>query len=130
VYLEKAHVDCAAFWVVVHRVLLVEARRLCGYGFVERAGLLQRSCFGVDGDVLVGTRAGVNHRSSLMGELMESPKYARPKTTRSAGVVCATVATLLSVEVVQVRAQDWHDRLHASVEHKNCQCMYEEWSRV
>jgi hypothetical protein len=47
VYLEEAHVDRAAFWVVVHRVLLVEARRLCEYGFV-------------DSDVLVGTRAGVN----------------------------------------------------------------------
>jgi hypothetical protein len=30
VYLEKAHVDCAAFGVVIHRVLVGEARRLCG----------------------------------------------------------------------------------------------------
>jgi hypothetical protein len=35
VYLQEAHVDCAAFWVVIHRVLLVKARRLCGCNFAR-----------------------------------------------------------------------------------------------
>jgi hypothetical protein len=33
VYLKEAHVDLAAFWVVVHRVLVLRARRLCGCVF-------------------------------------------------------------------------------------------------
>lgn len=54
VYLEEAHVDCAAFWVVVHHVVIGEMCRLCGCGFAGGVEMLRRSRFGTGSDVLAG----------------------------------------------------------------------------
>jgi hypothetical protein len=58
VYLEEAHVDCAAFWVVIHDGRAVSTRRLSAVGLWERGRVAEFRGGGGSGaqsDVTVGT---------------------------------------------------------------------------
>ena len=51
-YLEEAHVDCAAIWVVVHRVVVSGRRGLCACEARDGAEVLGRLDSEAERDVL------------------------------------------------------------------------------
>ena len=62
VYLEEAHVDCAAFWVVIHRVLGPWARGLSSRELFRRAEVSRRLRWEAKCNVLASLWGGDGHK--------------------------------------------------------------------